>query len=165
MGPDKLYNIMLTGTDSDILNAINAYTPETNSYLRNPVHQAVSANKVSIVKILLDKDNNGYTVLHIAARKGKTHLVKFFLLHGANVKSDANDTLINSAVSSRNIHTVRYIINYDRKLLNANAIIPALDNNDNEMLQFLIDYGVDINQKNRYGNTALHYAIEKKQEN
>uniref|UniRef100_A0AAT9UPP8 Ankyrin repeat containing protein n=1 Tax=Apapanepox virus TaxID=3049969 RepID=A0AAT9UPP8_9POXV len=209
MGPDKLYNIMLTGTDSDILDAIDEYIPITNSYyLCNPVlplHQAVSAKKINIVRMLLDrghsanakdvyegyypihllaenrskddiliaklllergadieaKDNNGYTILHIAARKGKTHLVKFFLLHGANIKSDNFDTLMMFAVSSKNIHTVRYVINYDRKLLNANSIIPALDNNDNEMLQFLINSGVDINQKNRYGNTALHYAIEK----
>ncbi|QGM48775.1 ankyrin repeat protein [Magpiepox virus] len=210
MEHDELYNIMLTGTDSDILNAIGKYIPTANScYVYNPVlplHQAVSAKKINIVKILLDKghnvnskdtyyegyypihllaknksendipiaklllekgadieakDNNGYTILHTAARKGKTHLVKFFLLHGAKIRPDTYNTLMMSAVYSKNIHTVRYIIDYDRTLLDTNAIIPALSNNDNEMLQFLIDSGVDINQKNRYGNTALHYAIEK----
>ncbi|QRM15421.1 ankyrin repeat protein [Mudlarkpox virus] len=210
MEHDELYNIMLTGSDSDILNAIGKYIPTANScYMFNPIlplHQAVSAKRINIVRKLIDmghnvnakdiyhggyypihllvedrcqgdlsmaklllerganieaKDDNGYTVLFNAAKKGKTHLVKFLLEHGADIKSSTNNTLMMYAVTSRKISTVKCIINHDIELLNADSIIPALCNSDTKMLRFLIESGVDINQRNSYRKTALHYAIEK----
>ncbi|AYP74187.1 ankyrin repeat protein [Fowlpox virus] len=205
---NKLYDIMRDGTDDDILNAIRTYVPYNSYHLFNPVrplHQAVSAKRINIVRKLLDmghnvnakdmyngyypihllvedrcqgdlsiaklllergadieaKDENGYTILFNAAKKGKTHLVKFLLEYGANTKSSTNNTLMMHAVTSKKISTVKCIINHDKELLNPDSIIPALCNSDTKMLRFLIESGVDINKRNSYRKTALHYAIEK----
>ncbi|ARF02724.1 SWPV1-133 [Shearwaterpox virus] len=151
---------------------VNAKDERTGYF---PIHLLAQQNQslknyrhdILIAKILLEKgadieakDKEGYTVLFNAAKIGKTHLVKFLLSSGASIKSNTKYNLLMCAILSGKISTVRYIINYNKELLDIDSSITALQNGDYKMTQFLIDSGLDINKKSSLGKTILHHAIE-----
>lgn len=70
------------------------------------------------------------------------------------VVSDANIAILTELIG-------RFVINFDQ-ILGANGntmLIIATIKGHTEMVEFLVNKGVDVNKTNDEGNTALHYAI------
>ncbi len=76
---------------------------------------------------------DGYTALHLAAKSGKTDLMKMLLIKGAEVDSrDDND------------NTPLHV---------------ALDEKRYEAAKLLLTYNANVNAKNRMGRTPLRFAV------
>jgi len=108
-----------------------------------PLHLAAgNSDKVTILKSLIsngalinEKDNTGYTPLHIAAIYSKLKNVKFLLKNGA---------LINELT-----------------LIGDSALNLALKNKAPAIALHLINAGANINLPNKAGKTPLHLATKK----
>lgn len=80
------------------------------------------------------KDDTGWGLLHLACCRGLFSMVKLIVEHGADIE-----------------------------LLDPDGWTPlhhlAEFNQNQEILSYLIEKGVDLDAKDKYGSTALHYAV------
>lgn len=79
------------------------------------------------------RSKNGFTPLMFAAQQGDLEASRMLLAAGANINDTAPD--------------------------DGSALLVATMSGHQELVRFLLDKGADPNSANRYGATALHYAI------
>ncbi|KHN73373.1 L-asparaginase, partial [Toxocara canis] len=116
--------------------------------------------------ILSASDYNGRSALHIAAREGHTNVVRYLLKHGINVHSrdhwDENPLM--SAIRSKNVACIEALREAGAVPL-GNPIDLGVElcllasRGDMDGLGAWIAAGVDINEKDYGGRTALHIAV------
>lgn len=108
---------------------------------------------VDIVKLLQEKgnlnkpqDEFNFTLLHRAANRGQTEIVKYLIQNGAdvNARSKKNRTPLMEAC-----------IMVDSGVINSGMV----GTNHFNIIQYLIDNGADVNSKDIYGTTAIFFAI------
>ena len=104
-----------------------------------PLHKAVSLNNFEMTKFLLYKGalvnakaEYEMTPLHIATRNSSKEMISLLLENGADIE-----------VFARKISPLHL----------------AISNKDIEIAKFLLDKGADTEAKDRYGNTAIFYAV------
>ena len=121
---------------------------------------------------LLPRDVNdaanidGLTVLHYAAARGDTDVVRFLVEHGADIKAQdlvLSRSAIHFAAENGNIDCIKYLAEngvdlQDRDNYGATALHYAARNNNIEAIKFLVGKKVDYTAKDSRGWTALHYA-------
>jgi ankyrin repeat protein len=95
------------------------------------------------------KNNNGLTVLHMAARTGHEAVVRLLPEKGADIKAVALLLLEHKA-------------DVDAKDNGRETVLHVASKNGHEAVaQQLLEKGADIKAKNKDGSTALHFAAEK----
>jgi ankyrin repeat protein len=112
-----------------------------------PIHVSCIKNRPKELIKLLKKDNivdslgeYDCTPLHYACREKNLDIIKVLLANGANV-------------NSKNRYSTFYPI-FD--------VLTSMVKKDSfQIVKLLIDKGVDIDAVDSFGNTALHYAVEK----
>ena len=121
-------------------NFINAKTQIDN---QTALHYASFRGNIKIIKLLLENyaeinalSANGYNMIHKAAQGNKPSAIIFFNKK-YNMSLDATDENLMNALH----------------LASANGM-------DNSVI-FLLSLGLDPNIKDKYGYTALHYAVKK----
>ena len=104
-----------------------------------PLHRAVSVNNFELAKSLLHKGalvnakaKCEMTSLHIATINSNKKMISLLLENGADIE-----------VFARKISPLHL----------------AISNKDIEIAKFLLDKGADTEAKDRYGNTAIFYAV------
>ncbi len=152
------------------------------------VHQAARQNHVEMLKVMVDKgvDVNiaqdepaeaGNTPLHEACARGNVKVVELLM------KSGADDTLLNvEGETAAHLVMEKRVYGGDMKTEDRTAILEALEHVDipgsggrtplmymlqqrdvygkDEILTVLLDKGVDVNQRDEAGNTALIIAMD-----
>jgi len=127
---------------------------------------------------IVNKDLN--TVLHIACLKGNYTALHKLLTHGANIeyKNKHGDTPLHCAVRSGSYNCVKILLddngfsnilvknNYGENPLHT-AVLPVRDKSKNDRMNFkiveiLIEYGSEIHNKNKHGDTILKTLSYKK---
>ncbi|MHC4663554.1 MAG: ankyrin repeat domain-containing protein [Planctomycetota bacterium] len=143
---------------------------------RSPLHFAACHGHADAVLLLIEKgarvnarDCSNASPLHKAACSGSLDTVKILIGNGAEISPaifGCGWTPLHEAVSSRNIEVVKYLVkmganpktvtNDSSTMLHAWARgIPG-----EEVVDFLIEKGVDINAVNKEGDTAVDIALE-----
>ena len=147
------------------------------------LHDAIEVNNLNIVKLLVNKgvdinqiakeENGTYyyegrSPLSLAVFKENADIVKFLLLHDANVNMD-EEPILYTAVNWYDNYK-KSSINIIKLLLDAGAdidvrysgntpLITAIKKGYAEVVKLLIEYGADVNYADKKGKKPLYYAI------
>lgn len=155
------------------------------------LHDAIEVNNLNIVKLLVNKgiDVNqiakgedgtyyeGRSPLSLAVFKGNAEIVKFLLLHDADVNMD-EEPILYTAVDCYNndkknyLNIIKLILNagtdidirYSGSIRGSTPLILSILNGYTEVVKLLIEYGADVNYTDKKGKKPLYYAIVGKQE-
>jgi type II secretory pathway component GspD/PulD (secretin) len=142
--------------------------------LNEELVKAAMQGETAVVSALLDKgaDVNakgkysGWTPLMVAAKKGDADLVNLLLSHGADVDAKSRGrkrSALMEAVRNRSFESVK-------ALLTAYPDVDAVDwegytvlmfaavSGQHEIVNALLNYGADVNMKNKVGSSALMMA-------
>ncbi|MBI5207551.1 MAG: ankyrin repeat domain-containing protein [Candidatus Firestonebacteria bacterium] len=130
----------------------------------NQTHSSMKSLEELNIKAI---DENGFTPLHKAAETGNIEQIELLISKGANINAKTNNGItplyIVAKYGYKNV--VELLINNNATINSENNFSPlliAFENGHNEIAEFLIDKGVDVNVKHRSGWTPLDLAIDKK---
>ncbi|KAI5952557.1 NAS6 [Candida jiufengensis] len=146
---------------------------------RTPLHWAVSANNIDLVKFIIScspdtnideyVDLSGWSPLHIASSIGNIEILNLFMHMNnppdINSKTDLGTTPLHLAISKNHLNYVRTLINE----FNANCktkdkkgytpLIRASSIGSIPIIQELLQKKVPVNAKDNDGWTSLHHAL------
>lgn len=148
-----------------INNKVNVNTPDEENKF-TALHYAARNGKTNIVRLLCNSgadvntkitstDLYGWTPLMLAAYNNQLDNVKilFFEKADVNLKNKKGQTALDLAISNKATETVEFLKN--PKISSFDLIKLRLYN---ELLHLIDIKKVDVNEKNKAGQTLLHYA-------
>ena len=151
------------------LNAVDQYGNTALIY-------AAGACSSNIVELLIRNGANvnraaydGFTALMNAACYNQTENANILCNYGARIdsKTDMQWTALDFAIANQNVQMCNYLINKGSDLYNIckaddgvefSIIRVALSDGNDEILNLLIEAGIDVNRADSYGFFPLHYA-------
>ncbi|WP_264686539.1 ankyrin repeat domain-containing protein [Wolbachia endosymbiont (group B) of Rhopobota naevana] len=148
----------------------NANIKAKDVYGNTPLHVAAQYDsKLEIVEFLLDKNasgindvnNNGSTPLHLAIQGNKPSTVKLLLNKGANINAKDKDgkTPLDLAVQEGYTDIVQIIEQVQSDL--DKELLTAVQNGDLNKVKSLISRNANVNTRDKYSWTPLHWAAYK----
>lgn len=109
-------------------------------------------------------DKDGDTPLHIASSNGDIRLIKYLIQRGADVNfhTDQNYTPIEIAVMNQKIEAVHVLLESGANIKNnyCCAAHYASAANSYDILELLIDNGINVNGRDGCERTPLHWAAQ-----
>ena len=149
---------------------INAF----NIKKRTSLHVAISAGSIDVAKLLLDRgadinrlDINEWTPAMSAAKHGELEAVKFAIDRGAFVNVN-NVSLLGVAAEYGHLELLKFLLERKprpslgiRDRENEIVMLLATEHKHISIVQFMLEYGVDINVENATKQTALILACAK----
>lgn len=132
------------------------YDLEGNTLLHHAIYYGQHPICKYLIKHGADINSIGYgneTPLLVAVRSHDIEIAKILIQAGADVKvrDSLNDTLLHVAIKTLNKEIV----------FNANCFNQLISNSEDELINLLIEKGVDINAEGFYGLTVLQAAKDK----
>ncbi|KAJ2160852.1 Target of rapamycin complex 2 subunit avo2 [Coemansia sp. RSA 552] len=142
-------------------------------------HQAIIDNDIQLLRWLVDNkkvddignreaDDNGWPSLMLAARYGRKEIFEYLIDLGHEKESISTDSLGNTIpmVSAKYRHEdicLAYLERYPKTMSDVNrdgssAINWAAQNGLNGVIDWILDNGGNVNQRDIEGNTPLHHA-------
>lgn len=135
---------------------------------------ALDGNNLKVLKILIQagvevsskSTLGGNSALHHAVEAEDESMVEFLLESGAdaNARNDVHTTVLGHAINLGNLEIVKKLIAAGADVHNSGvrsgktALHLAAALNDVTTIQNLISQGVNVNVRNKHGQTPLHYA-------
>ena len=145
---------------------------ETNKHGKTALMLAAGNGRPEATQLLLDLNANidaqeidGMTALMMAASDGKTETVKLLVENGAdvNITNYYGATAMTNAAFFNHPGAVQEILNSKQKVgikTNENALLITAGLGLENIMQMLLDYGVDVNARGKKDRTPLMAAIE-----
>jgi ankyrin repeat protein len=141
----------------------------------NPLHVVVRSGNMDMCRTLIEFGANyNLNALNIAIKNNRIDFVNFLLDQGAEIKEDSLTKAILYGFSEicselikrgANIES-RSVYNFDpTRFISGTPIFNAVINKQMDILQILIEHGANIEAINSDGQTPLHYAALKYDEN
>ncbi len=146
----------------------------TNRFGQTPLILATEKNLSESVKALIAKgaslnlsDHDGWSPLMYAVKKGTEDLVSIFIANNADLQThdlEFKQTPYLIACRAGQISSMKILLKHgaksdDRDYYNRTALHIAVEINNLEMVRFVIDQNPDLLAKDRFGLTALEWAI------
>ncbi|EAY14134.1 uncoordinated, putative [Trichomonas vaginalis G3] len=141
---------------------------------------AASKGKYDIMKYLIDQglevnykkaNLDGQTLLHLAAEGGNTQCVELCLANGSDLtkKDMFNNTPLDNACWAGDLNMIKFLVGKGAKPISANKSKNTILNlylmsekePTVEGIKYIIGLGVNVNEPNIHGNTALSIATSK----
>ena len=142
---------------------------------RTPCHLAAAAGHTQILELLLkhdhnaifDKDDDGNTLLHLAAMNKHSDTVKLLIAFGAPVQKRNRKewTPLDSAAVSGCLKSCKLLLDNNSPLepkdrSNRTPLHMAAIHGHSSVVKFLMDRGASVRKESREGYNALELAIE-----
>ena len=134
-----------------------------------PIHIAAHLGCTSSMKLLIEnganvlaKGINGWLPLHNATYSKNIKAVQLLIDNGGNTysTSEGGNTPIDLAITGRSESIFRLFVKNDATI-SRDSIQMAIENHCVEMIEPLIEHGLDVNEKiGPFGNTAIHEAMK-----
>ncbi|EAY16490.1 hypothetical protein TVAG_348000 [Trichomonas vaginalis G3] len=112
-----------------------------------------------------EKDDNGKTSLHFAAKNNIKETAELFISYGANIneKDNNGETAFHIAAENNSKEIAELLISHganinEKDKYGQTTLHIAAENNSKEIAELLISHGANINEKDKYGQTALNIA-------
>jgi len=107
------------------------------------------------------KGGSDKTPLHLAVESGSVKIVEFLISNGADVNAKTGDfTPLHLAAQSGNLEIVKFLVSKADVNAKTGDLTPlhlAAQSGNLEVVKFLVSQGADVNAKNYYGRTPLHF--------
>lgn len=112
----------------------------------------------------------GYTPIMKRMSNNRLEICKLLLNYGANLmlKSKSEETVLMIGVIRQDIHFVKMLLSFDKNISGLlcneqnnegqTPLILAINATKNEIIDILLQFGTDVNIKDKYGRTAIDYA-------
>lgn len=161
-----------------LLRSSNTLDGTTKVQGRTSLHLAARGGYDALARMLLEngadmqqKSSSGETAFFMAIKAGHTAVVKIFLENGASVYEKSNRssglTPLTMALRHRHKDVMKLLIEHEsvpEKIIPSfDALISAIEGNQEDNVVLLLESGVDVNQKPPTGAsevcTALHAAV------
>jgi len=112
-------------------------------------------NRPQIIKLLIAKGAN----INAKDIKGSPQMIKLLIDRGANVnaKNNFNVTVLMKALHKGDLQTVKLLTDKGASINNADnsLLASAIFSENTDVINFILSKGVNINETNKYGETAL----------
>lgn len=174
---DKLLEASTAGDLECVLLLLkhNADLKHTDSGGNTPLHRASWKGRHDVVEVLLANGAEieagtlmGNTSLHRASYNGHTKVVKILLDHGADIESRCRygHTAMFAAAHYGHLSTLEYLISRDADMDARNdlgqtalhVVSHKCQRNSEEIIDCLLEAGIDIEATEDQGYTAMHSA-------
>ncbi len=140
---------------------------EITSVIIQEVKKRLGMNKDSLPKFINEKTNDGLTALHYAAYKGNIKLFELLKQNGASVDDVTNlgKNIMHMAAEGNQPSMMIYLISKEHQsttTIDENGSTPlhwACYSGAEEAVNFLLNFGVDINAQDNQKLTPLHLAV------
>lgn len=176
------YNLLLACTNLydekifDMLLDLDIDIEALDNISNNILLLAASNNQIDLVTRLLKmeifdvnhKNQNGITALHFAILQENLEMVKMLVEYGADVELEdtGKSNAIAYAISKRNIDIMRYLLDCKPEMLNkkysyGSILHIAILLGFQDIVDFLLQYNIDISITDDSKKTALDFAKQK----
>ena len=136
------------------------------------IQAALYKRHLSIVRVLMEhgvdvnlRDDEGMSLLHLAAQIGDPEAVSLLMSRGTDVDS-GHSSMLFMALNSGNLAETRLLLDHgvdanarDEKL--STALHISSDNGYFDLVRLLLQYGADVNPRDNHDSTPLHLASAK----
>ncbi|XP_061356258.1 potassium channel AKT1-like [Gastrolobium bilobum] len=111
-----------------------------------------------------ETEKNGKTALHIAASKGSDHCVALLLEYGTdpNIQDLNGSVPLWEAIMGRHESVMKLLVDNGADISSADVghfACTAVEQNNLELLEYIVHYGGDVTRSTTNGTTALHAAV------
>ncbi|GFR05473.1 ANK_REP_REGION domain-containing protein [Trichonephila clavata] len=155
---------------AEFLIAKGANINETcNTDLRKPIHIAAMKGNKDIIDLLISKGVNvddtsksGWTPLHYAAWQNRLNAARLLVDKGANIGAKGNDGKVPLIVASETgkVEVANFLRSKQSEY--DNLLLTAVHNGDISKVTDLLNRGANVNARDVYAWTPLHYAAQEK---
>lgn len=149
-----------------LLTACSMTTSPLHSYIKSDQDR----NALELIakgETVNDRDQMGYTPLHLAAIKGNQSIAKALVEQGShiNARDFHGRTPFMLALREGHVELSRYLLSQDTQLKTnytlTNALFDAVTGGSKEMTEYLLAKNFPVNTVNRFNTSALHIAATK----
>jgi ankyrin repeat protein/uncharacterized caspase-like protein len=141
------------------------------------VHRPVQYGDLDHIKAIIRKDStkinekndDGNTLLHIAAHEDDIDIARYLVSQGAdvNIKDNLDQTPLQIAISEANVELAKYLISNGADVDAKNhfqqitSLHTAVDKGNLEIAKLLVLHGANINAKNFLHESPLYIAVKR----
>ena len=150
---------LLINEDADVNAKDKGWTPLYHAAWRG--HKEVAELLIAKGADVNMKDVEGVTPLHLAADRGHTEVVELLITKGAdvNAKCDEGETPLDWAIMNKQTELTALLRKHCGKTgEESTALIDAAADGNIEVVKQLLAAGANVNAKNKWGGTPLHWA-------
>jgi ankyrin repeat protein len=164
-GDTPLHYLKTSTKNAQLLLSRGAKVNARNQNGHTPLHNVFGQKTAAVIKLLINqgaevnaRDQEQMTPLHFAANSGKADITELLIRSRADINARSNQNWTPLHYGASHLEVVQKLIQAGANLTIQNSQGAVIHSNSLEptVLKLLLDRGVNVNLRNRQGQTPLH---------